>query len=421
MMACPTLLSPAGDFLSGVLGYVDCQAQTIGMSGYQALAAPGSTVSVVLTSALTFFVALFGYRLLFGQVPGMRDVTVALVKISFVLVLATSWPAFRTLAYDVVLHAPSELAGQVGGGAGLPGAGGGLVARLQGIDAGLIELLELGTGRPTDADAVASPVVGFAQQQDVRRLPGPLHRQHWDPAQDAILLGEARTAYLAATIAAFASVRLVAGLLLALGPLFAMFLLFDATRGIFEGWVRGLAGAALGALSTVIVLGVETALLEPWLGAILIQRRADISTPTVPIELLVVMLAFGLTLLAALIASARIAQTFRLPATLWQVSHGWFGAVAGEHQVRALPIPTSLAVSTVLPERARAVAMAAAAVQRREQDATAQSFIRLGDRDSRSPISARGPELQTIGSIGQGARRRTSTRVSASANRRDRA
>ena len=38
----------------------------------------------------------------------------------------------------------------------------------------------------------------------------------------------------------------LAGLLLALGPLFAIFLLFEGTRGLFEGWVRGLAGAALG-------------------------------------------------------------------------------------------------------------------------------------------------------------------------------
>ncbi|MBL7396112.1 type IV secretion system protein, partial [Escherichia coli] len=53
-------------------------------------------------------------------------------------------------------------------------------------------------------------------------------------------LGTARVTFLTATIAAYASVRLVAGLLLALGPLFIALLLFEGTRSLFEGWVRGL-------------------------------------------------------------------------------------------------------------------------------------------------------------------------------------
>ena len=68
--------------------------------------------------------------------------------------------------------------------------------------------------------------------------------------------------------------RLVAGLLLALGPFFIAFLLFDGTRGLFEGWLRVLGGAALGALGTAIVLGVELALLEPWLADLLACRLA---------------------------------------------------------------------------------------------------------------------------------------------------
>ena len=56
-MACPSL-SPDGPFLSGVLSYVDCQAQAIGQGGYQALAAPGSIVAIAMTGMLTIFIAL---------------------------------------------------------------------------------------------------------------------------------------------------------------------------------------------------------------------------------------------------------------------------------------------------------------------------------------------------------------------------
>ena len=68
----------------------------------------------MLTGLLTLFVALFGYRLLFGHTPGVRDGVLALVKIGIVLALATSWPAYRTLVYDVALRGPAELAGDIG-------------------------------------------------------------------------------------------------------------------------------------------------------------------------------------------------------------------------------------------------------------------------------------------------------------------
>ena len=73
--------------------------------------------------------------------------------------------------------------------------------------------------------------------------------------------------------------------LLALGPFFIAFLLFDGTRGLFEGWLRVLAGTFLGAVGSAVVLGVELALLEPWLGQLLALRAVGQSIPGVPVEL----------------------------------------------------------------------------------------------------------------------------------------
>lgn len=419
-MACPTL-SPDGAFLSVVLSYVDCQAQAIGQGGYQALAAPGSIVAIAMTGMLTIFIALFGYRMLFGQVPDVRDGVVAVVKLGVVLALATSWPAFRTLAYDVTMHGPAELATSIGGAAGLPGSGGGLVARLEGVDNGLGELMILGTGKPPNVDEIVGPTQTLTPQQQqaqMQHLQQVAQRPKWDPARDAALLGNARTLYLTGAIGAFASVRVVSGLLLALGPLFAMFLLFDGTRGLFEGWVRGVGGAALGALATSIVLGVELAIMEPWLAAILAERRADIPTPQVPIELLVLTLAFVLTLTAALFATARVARGFKLPP-------GWRAApsrVIDALRGRETPAMLAQAEQPQAPDqrsRAFAVADAVAASQRREAATPPPPPAQIGQRAAIQAISRDIPTAAVV-PLGQTYRRRTRGRVSASAGRRDR-
>ncbi|WEK01798.1 MAG: type IV secretion system protein [Candidatus Sphingomonas phytovorans] len=419
-MACPSI-SPGGAFLAGVLNYVDCQVQAIGENGYQALTAPGSTVAVLLTGLLTIFVALFGYRMILGQVPGARDGVLALVKIGVVLALATSWPAFRTLAYNVAMHGPAELAASIGGSAGLPGSGGGLVGRLQGIDNGLSELQRIGTGKPADAEEIVGPTQPLTpqqQQQQYQRLQQLQQKPRWDPTRDATMLSQARTLYLTGAIASFASVRVVAGLLLALGPLFALFLLFDATRGLFEGWVRGIAGAALGALSTAIVLGVELALMEPWLLQILELRRQNIPTPSVPTELLALTLVFALTLLAALIATARVAQGFRMPVA-------WRGTVSRWAEILRDQAPRPALAGTQQHEiadprtRAHSVADAVAASQRREAGVAPPPPAQLSHRGTTQAVSRDIPVAAPV-PLGQSYRRRTRGRVSVGASRRDR-
>jgi len=418
--ACPSL-APDSAFVSGVLGYVDCEAQALGLGGWQGMTGAGSANTLILTGMLTIFIALIGYRLLLGETPTLRDGVVALVKIGIVIALATSWSAFRTLAYDVAMHGPAELATQIGGPSGLPGAGGGLIGRLQGVDNELIELNTLGTGKPPDADVIAGPTAvplsPQQQQQQIQDLQRRAQRPKWDPANDAKMLSEARTYYLTGVIAAFASVRIVTGLLLALGPLFVLFLLFDGTRGLFEGWVRGLVGAALGALSTAIVLGVELALLEPWLAMILAERHVDNATPAVPVELMVVTLAFGLTLIATLAAAAWVARGFRLPAA-WRVLPARIAEVVTP-QVPRLMAPAAHHVAGD-DQRSRAIAVsdAVAAAQRREAGSPAASLAQSGRQVTAQALSR---EIMVAAPVplGQSFRRRTRGRISSGAARRD--
>src|SRR3954463_10419394 len=125
MAAACAIAAPDTGFVRWMLGSIDCQAQSLGADSYLAMLAPGSTLSLVLTGFLTLFVALFGYRRLLGHSPDLREGVMSLVKLGFVVALATSWPAYRTLVYDVALRAPAELTADIGVPAGVPGAGGG--------------------------------------------------------------------------------------------------------------------------------------------------------------------------------------------------------------------------------------------------------------------------------------------------------
>lgn len=403
-MACQGL--PASSFLGGVLDFVDCQAETIGASGYQALAAPGSSLSLALAGLLTLFVAFFGYRMLFGETPSVRDGVLALVKIGIVLALATGWPAYRTLIYDVALKGPAELAGEIGRPSALPGAGGGLVARLGNADRLLLAYTELGPG----AVARAAPTAN-----SVGEPPQP------PSSYTELFLAGARILFLAGAIAALAVVRLVAGLLLALGPFFIAFLLFDGTRGLFEGWLRVLGGAALGALGAGIALGVELALIEPWLANLIAIRAAGYATPGAPVELFVVALVFTLALAAMLAAAARVAYGFRLPSA-WRSAPVELAAALRGEALRASPAQDA-AMGSSDRSRAVTIADAVAATQRREAPAlpaampsdveTAASRRVAGQSIARDlPPPAPLP-------LGQSFPRRTRGRHSASSGRRD--
>jgi type IV secretion system protein VirB6 len=419
-MTCPAF-APDGGFVGGMLAYADCQAQAIGGGGYQALATPGSTLSLVLTGLLTLFVALFGYRLLFGHVPGVRDGVMALVKIGVVLALATSWTAYRTLVYDVALRGPAELAGDIGRPAGLPGAGGGLAWRLDNADRLLLTLTALGEGDALTTVAPRAPYLSPGPATGVPAPAGQAGEEARTPGFAIWAFGGARILFLAGAAGALAALRLIAGVLLALGPFFFAFLLFDGTRGLFEGWLRVLAGTALGALGTAIALGVELAFIEPRLAYLISLRTAGYAIPGAAVELLVVALIFALALLAMLAGAARAAYGFRFPSA-WRLAPA--PLVAGPRtEENRFAFSRELAPAGVDRSRAAAVADAVAASQRREAGpvvaAPGGAAAAASARSAPRPAAGREERPPPPLPLGQSFRR-TRNRASASASRRDR-
>lgn len=271
-MACPITYT-GDDFLERILGQIDCHAQVLGSYGWLALSEPGSLATTLTTGLLTMFIALFGLRLLFGPAPGTRDVVFDVLKIGVVLTLALSWPAFRTLIYDVVFLAPADIAGRIAA-----TASGNFPERLQAIDTAIVQLSEFGSGRQTgafiDGDAIGASFQGIAMQ-------------------DERALGWSRVFWLTGVIGSVAFFRLAAGLMLALAPLAAGLLLFDATRGIFAGWMRGLVLALIGSVGASVLLAVEMAVLTPWLEDALRVRSLGYAIPSAPTELMAMTLSFA--------------------------------------------------------------------------------------------------------------------------------
>lgn len=288
-MDCPAILT-GDEFLTRVLGAIDCQAAFLGSYGWQALGQPGSLAATVMTGLLTLFVALFGIRLLFGPAPGARDIVGGVIKIGIVLTLAFSWPAFRTLVHDVVLDGPAEIAASAG--APVMPQGGNFTQRLQQADNLMLRLIEQGTGRQTGA---------FVDAED----PGGTFRGQ--ALEDENSFGLARLAFLAGLLGSYGLLRIVAGFLLALAPLAAGLLLFEATRGLFAGWLRALVLSLLGAAAVSVVDAGQLAILLPWLTDALRLRTLGYATPAAPTELLALTLGFALIQFGAIWLMAKVA------------------------------------------------------------------------------------------------------------------
>ena len=397
MEICPATPAGAG-FISSMTGYVDCQAQVLGSGSWQALATPGSTLMVVLTGFLTIFVALIGYNLLLGRTLNVREGTLAFVKIGAVFALATSWPAYRTLVYDLVTDGPGQLVSEIGPSGGVVGSDGSLVQRLDLADQELAQLAILGPGNlpPNDDTQVPPPFAGF----------------------DGFALGGSRISFELGAVGSLGVIRIVSGLLLALGPFFIAFLLFENTRSLFEGWVRVLGGAALGSIGVSVALGLELAFIEPWVGNVLARRMAGEALPDVSVELFVSVCFFSMLVGGALFASARLTQAFRL-APLLRVLPPL--AVKADANTRQLEDNLhKVAANQTQRSRAAAIASMLVSMNEREGRELVLPTSNLGQgAGSVSIIQSANDRSALPTPVGRSFTRRPLSRASASASRRD--
>jgi len=368
---------PNDDYIPALSGYIDCQVQQLGQHGYLSLSAPGSFLPVAVTGLLTIYVAFIGYRLLLGEAPGARSVVLIVARLGVVLALSTQWPAYQAVVYNVVIHGPSEIVATIGGVDHLP-------ARLQKI----YDHIDSATTKNEGAQPAIVQATPSQHPAGPDKLPeSPLKL--------------AAISFLVSAAGGLVAVRIIAGVLLAVGPVFIAFLLFDGLRGLFEGWLRGLGGVMLSTIALTLVFNLQVAVMDAQTDHIgdIHSRLAN--------EILATTLVFGIILAAAVAASFVVAASLRIP--IWRM----LAERSALHNSPQSLAPEQPHFSQSAPQsHARRVADAARAAQTRDSGI----IMAATQMDRRTPeIVAGAPAVQRFGN----SQRRTQHRVSASLTRRD--
>jgi type IV secretion system protein VirB6 len=152
-----------------------------------------------------------------------------------VLTFATSWIAYQSVVWNLATGAPNELAAIL---TGTPGNATDVFAAK--IDVVFQALVQASNGQ--SADSAFSP-------------PG--------------LLWLGGTLILLGTVGILATSRIALAVLLALGPVFVVLALFQGTRGLFTGWLKGVVLLALAPLFAVLGGSLMLELAVPVLSALL--------------------------------------------------------------------------------------------------------------------------------------------------------
>jgi type IV secretion system protein VirB6 len=268
MNACPTPVLDVG-LIRDILGSVDCNVQLYSAAGYKALAGPGSPLPRAMTVMLTIYVAILGYRMLFA-VEGIRlaQAPVIALKVGVILALTLNWSVFQTLVFNLGAQAPLEIGRVISGPMATQGPP---LAQdpLRGLQMTYDELSaaasDLGKKSAQAAPGALAAVAAAGPQAG---------SQGGDEAATAADLRHAAAALLFSSVGILAAAFIATGVLTAIGPVFIALFLFEATDGLFVGWVRALVAAVLIPMVCWIGSSVLLVVLAPRIELLAQQRAA---------------------------------------------------------------------------------------------------------------------------------------------------
>lgn len=408
MASCPPF-DPTGPFVKGLLAYTDCETANLAEQGYRLIGA-GTVFAQALDGLLIVAVALFGYRMLMGETPHLRDGVMQVIKIGFVLALAQHWSSYQPAVYNLATGAPPMLVSQLFGEASRSQSGtqGQLVDRVEAVDAALGLILH--PERDTRTSTLPRPPIAGAAVVDPANQAGP---ELAPETRDT--LTSANNTLLLTMVSGAIGLRIAMALLLALGPLFIAGLLFGGTTSLFSGWVRALLGTMLGLVCVPVVMAFELALVEPQVAAL--NRTFVLGTAfgALPDRLWIITTAFAASLILALLLIIRAAAGLRFERWGRMVSE--MIAPGAQSGPIVLPHRDDRPHTPVARDHAQRVADAAVAAERREAPAARHG--------SRTTVIERGQGSQSwqgasVTASGPAApSRATGGRTSAAAQRRD--
>lgn len=233
--SCEQAVGEVGLGVAASLRAVDCVANEFAAQAFGRLFAPGGGLVTALTILLTLFVAFFAIQLLLGRSSlSIRSVTPRMMTLGLVVTFATSWVAFHSVVWNLAVQTPDYLAGLVTG--------------------------DKGSATQTFGDKI--DIVFAAVQQ---ASGGTTDISAFSPAG---MLWLGAMLLLLSTVGVLVTARIALAVLVALGPVFVVLALFEGTRGLFGGWVKGLTMLALTPLFAVLGGGVMLELAVPVLTAL---------------------------------------------------------------------------------------------------------------------------------------------------------
>lgn len=352
---CDLVLSEAAGGIAAALQAVDCVAAEVTGTAFGRLFAPGGALATTLTILLTLYVAFFAFALITGRSSlSIRSLTPRMLTVGLVLTFATSWVAYQSVVWNLALGAPDWLAGVLTG--------------------------DSGSATMTFASKV--DVVFLAIEQ---ASAGQTDIEAFSPAG---MLWMGALLFMLGTVGVLVTARIGLALLVALGPIFVVMALFNGTRGLFTGWLKGVVMLALTPLFAVLAGSVMLELSVPILSAL------TANPGEIPARPAMAFLMVGAVHVALMVMVLKVAGTM---VAGWRV----FG-MADKDEQRSESAPVAPAPNvTVQALQAEQAASTAAAANTARRTAVAASIPAVAANDTggaAGPTSVRETRVITAAS-----------------------
>lgn len=298
--SCDSTAQAMGTGVSAALTAVDCIASNVSEQAFNRLFGTEGQLALALTILLGLYVAFFGISLMLGRSNlSVRALLPKMMTLGLVLTFATSFVAFSNVFYNVFIGGPDWIAGVLTGTRGESAT----AVFAQKLDVVFIAI-QNASGNTKDISAFSPPGM------------------MWVGAM-LLLLG---------TVGLLVTARIALALLLAIGPIFVVLALFEGTRGLFTGWLKGLTMMALAPLFAVLGGSIMLEMAVPVLQA-LTKVPGQIDQQAAMAFFLVGAVHMALMFLSLKVASTMVAG--------WQV----FGLVPDKERGRVLDGPRAVPVA----------------------------------------------------------------------------
>ena len=315
MAKCAAIDATAGS-AETMVNTVDCYMQSTVQAGYANLLGPGSVFGYALTIALTVYVAIVGYRLIFGRSTlSMGDMAPRMLLIGAVLALTSNWATYQMLVYDVLTDGPQEIVSAINPSSS---QGSSVNQRVDMLSGRMVDLADAWTEFDAQPQNAAPDAAVMAEQKGEADILPPTVTGITAIIAPKDSLGP-NMLMLSALLLVLASAgvlvvaKIILGLLLLLGPLFAVLGLFAGTRGLTLGWARAAVLMALVPVMATITAAGSTAVIEPVLAEMYVSANQGIFSLRAALTILVIVL----------ITVAVAVQLFRIGRTIvsgWTIS-----------------------------------------------------------------------------------------------------